>query len=530
MKKGVVAVIVLAAVAAAAGGTYEFYLKDHWQIVEEKLAEIKEKFGIEDDSPMVFVTSVSEITGYGSAGMINRYAGVVEPQNTLEIKLESNRVVKEIKVKVGDEVKQGQLLFVYDLSSIESQLQEEQLAMERLKNEAISLTEQISTLEKEKAKANQDSQLSYTIEIETDKMNLKKNEYDQKSQQAKIDRLQNATGNTEVRSDIDGIIQKIDTSQMTTDDSASITDTLDESGGYYDASGGSGAFITILSTGAYRVKGKVNELNINSIVTGEPVIIRSRVDEAETWAGTMGTIDRENADKDTDSNSYWGMSSSDSLTNSSTYPFYVELDSSDGLMLGQHVYIEPDNGQEEQKDGLWLSEFYIVDADTAEPYVWAANASSRLEKRKLVLGEYDEALGEYEILDGLTLKDYITFPEDSLEEGMRTTTDADEAYSFDDEAYTDESYDDLDWEDGSYSDDLGDVAEDDSDAYEDYDEYEEYEDYDPDEEIIGDEEVVEEYYIIDENGNEIPVTADELFADMPDDEDMPIIDDEMTEG
>ncbi len=37
--------------------------------------------------------------------------------------------------------------------------------------------EQIATLEKEKKKASQDNQLSYTIEIETNKMNLKKNEY-----------------------------------------------------------------------------------------------------------------------------------------------------------------------------------------------------------------------------------------------------------------------------------------------------------------------------------------------------------------
>lgn len=41
-----------------------------------------------------------------------------------------------------------------------------------------------------------------------------------------------------------------------------------------------------------------------------------------------------------------GMSSSsDEQTTSTSYPFYVELDSSDGLMLGQHVYIERDTGQ-----------------------------------------------------------------------------------------------------------------------------------------------------------------------------------------
>ena len=45
-------------------------------------------------------------------------------------------------------------------------------------------------------------------------MNLKKNEYSQKSKQSEIDKLQSATQNTEVRSEIDGVIQKIDTSKM----------------------------------------------------------------------------------------------------------------------------------------------------------------------------------------------------------------------------------------------------------------------------------------------------------------------------
>ena len=51
-----------------------------------------------------------------------------------------------------EEVKQGQLLFEYDLSSIQEDLAESQLELDRLKNEAASLTEQIATLEKKKRK------------------------------------------------------------------------------------------------------------------------------------------------------------------------------------------------------------------------------------------------------------------------------------------------------------------------------------------------------------------------------------------
>ena len=227
-------------------------------------------FGQQETSgDSVYVTKISDLTGQTS-GVSNRYAGVVEPQETVSVELESGRTVKEVQVKTGDQVKKGQLLFEYDLSSIQESLEEAQLDLDRLKNEASSLNERIATLEKEKKKASQDNQLSYTIEIETNKMNLKKNEYSQKSKQAEIDKLQSATGNTEVRSSIDGVIQKIDTSKLTTEDNSSVDDTdSGDSSSDDSSSGGSNAFITILSTGAYRIKGTVNELNVNSIVEGE---------------------------------------------------------------------------------------------------------------------------------------------------------------------------------------------------------------------------------------------------------------------
>lgn len=263
-------------------------------------------------------------------------------------------------------------------------------------------------------------------------MNLKKNEYSQKSKQAEITKLQNTMGNTEVRSSIDGVIQKIDTSKLTTGDDGSDDLAVGDSYSYSDdGSSGSGknAFITILSTGAYRIKGTVNEMNMDSIIEGQPVIVRSRVDEKQIWRGTMGAIDRESANSQSSSSYAWGMmdASGDSQTSSSTYPFYVELGSSDGLMLGQHVYIEMDEGQEDKKEGLWLSEYYIVDAQTNSPYVWAADKDNRLEKRSVILGQYDEELGEYEIADGLTKKDLIAYPSGLLREGMKTTTNSEAA-------------------------------------------------------------------------------------------------------
>lgn len=401
-KKGIVigGLIILAG-AVGAGGWY--YYKENYADSAAASGEV------------AYVTKISTLLGEDS-GVLNRFAGVVEPQETVKVNIENNRTVTEVKVKVGDEVKKGQLLFEYNLSSIQDSLKEAQLSLDRLKNEALSLNAQIATLEKEKKKANKNNQLSYTIEIETNKMNLKKNEYDQVSKQAEIDKLQAATTNTEVRSEIDGVIQKIDTSKLGSDDG----DTLDNSMGADSGSDSSdNSFITILSTGAYRIKGQVNEQNRNTVVPGSAVIVRSRVDENQIWHGTMGAVDEQNSTNS--NNSYtFGSSGGDDTTSSSNYPFYVTLDSSEGLMLGQHVYIEMDEGQEEQKKGIWLGDYYIVDADTDSPYVWAVDSKGRLEKRAVVLGQHDDNLSEYEIADGLTEDDSIAFPSESLVEGMST--------------------------------------------------------------------------------------------------------------
>ena len=366
----------------------------------------------------VYVTSVSSLTETASGGE-NRYAGVVEPQKTVNIRLDSSSTVKEVKVEEGQSVKAGDVLFEYDLSSNQDKLAEAQLELERLQSEAMSLQEQIKTYQEELNQAEEEqSQLSYNIQIQTAQMNLKKNEYNQKSKQAEIERLQKASTETQVTSDIDGIISHIDTSQM------------DGSGGEAaeDAAGDSSqsqAFITILSTGSYRIKGTVNEQNVQSIVEGSPVIIRSRVDEEQTWKGTMGSVDIKNPVQ-SDSSSVMADStgSTSAQTASSSYPFYVDMESSDGLMLGQHVYIEMDYGQDDTQNGLWLDEAYLVDVDSS-PYVWAADDRDRLEKRSVTLGDYREELGKYQILDGITKDDCIAFPTEELREGMRTAVSDD---------------------------------------------------------------------------------------------------------
>ena len=358
--------------------------------------------GAASSEEFVYVSNVSTIVDRGSVGIQQRFSGVVEPQQTYEVTLQQDKTVKEVLVEKGQDVTIGTPLFTYDTEQAQSDLAQAELDLDRLKNDIVNLNEQISTLEKEKRSASEDEKLNYTTQIQTAQNDIKKTEYSIKSKNMEIEQLKNSIENATVVSEVSGVIKSINQSGSQTS--------------YYD-DGSSNAFITILETGEYRVKGTVNEQNIYSVVEGQPVIIRSRVDDS-VWYGTMGAVDTENGQTGNE-DSYYYYGTSDSENQSSKYPFYVTLDYDDGLMLGQHVYIEMDMGQDDEKTGLWLPDYFICDIDT-DPYVWADNGHGKLEKRSVVLGEYNMDLMEYEILDGLTLEDAITFPEDVLEEGMAT--------------------------------------------------------------------------------------------------------------
>ncbi len=350
---------------------------------------------------VVYVNTVEMLTGLGSGnGSVNRFAGVVESQQTWEVQQDTEKTVKEILVEVGQNVEVGTPLFTYDTAKMEQDLSQAQLDLEKMDNDITNTKSQIEQLQKEKKQADKDNQLSYTMEIQTLETEMKRSEYEKKSKSVEINKLQDSIQNATVTSEISGVVKSINNGNSTN---------------MY--SGESQAFMTVLALGDYRIKGRINEQNMGSIMQGQRMIIRSRVDEEQTWTGTVTNVDMENPTSGNDGGVVYS-GTSDSMTQTSNYPFYVELDSSDGLMLGQHVYMEVDNGQQEKKEGLWLPEYFINDVDS-DPYVWM-DKDGELVKQSVALGEHDENLMEYQIKEGLTEKDAITYPEDGLEEGMKT--------------------------------------------------------------------------------------------------------------
>ena len=148
--------------------------------------------------------------------------------------------------------------------------------------------------------------------------------------------------------------------------------------------------------------------------------IASRTNPDEFWMGTVTLVDYENPNQS--SGNRYMSSSSDDMSNSTKYPFYVELDSSDGMLLGQHVYLSVMQESQEPLEGLTLGSAFICFDQEDNAFVWADNGQGKLEKRPVELGRYDETADVYEILSGLSEQDYVAFPDETVcVEGAPTT-------------------------------------------------------------------------------------------------------------
>lgn len=421
-----------------------------------------------------YVESVKDIMSYGSgSGMNNRYTGEVEPQDSWDITLQSDLSVDECYVKAGDQVKEGDKLFSYNTEEMTLAKEKAQLEVETLKNENSELQQNIKTYQNDLKSASTRERIELQTEILTAQTTIKKNEYSIDSANDEIDDLNKNIKDATVTSKMDGVVQSINEEVGM----GSGSDDSDDEDSYdYSDTGDDSTYMTIVAVGDYRVKGSVSETNVWSLTEGDPVIIRSRVDDTAKWTGVISSIntdETEDSDESSDDMDYY-MDDSSSGESASTYNFYVELDSDDGLMMGQHVFIEQDFGQDEEREGIWLPSAYIY-MDEDKYYVWRANRRDRLELHEVTVGEYDEDLDEYQILDGLDEDDYIASDTGSLQENMKTTTDISEADTTDeyyeeetsdddlyydegdgDEYYDDESSDDEMYEDSYEDDGLGD--------------------------------------------------------------------------
>ena len=384
------------------------------------------------------VQSVAMLMGADLTGT-NQYNGVTEARATVKVEKDANKTVKACFVQPGDQVKEGDALFSYDTEALELTVTSAELEVEQLRNTITNYDTQIAALQKDKQKASSSDQLSYTLQIQEAELNKSETEYNLKQKQAELDKLKESANITQVTAPVSGVVQ-------------SVAREGDSSGGTGEENG---AYITLMETGTYRIRGSASEESIRGISEGMEMTAYSRQDPSRYWHGFVESINTGSAQSggnDSNSGYYDGGSSGES---SSKYSFYVSLDSSDGLLIGQHVYLRP-GAPKTQESGIRLSSGYLVmEGDNAS--VWAVSGRDRLEKRAVSLGSYDEQSDEYVIAAGLSLQDYIAYPDESLKAGMKVVRYDETSFNGGEEAASDGDY-------GYYVDDTGAIVANDDDS------------------------------------------------------------------
>lgn len=348
----------------------------------------------------VYVQSVEVLAGMSGIAPGERFAGLVVSENVTEIEKDSEKNIEEVYVKSGDDVKKGQKLFAYDTEQLQLTLDKQRLELEQLNASIENYKSQIATLERERETVSGTDKLQYTVQIQTTQVDLKEAELNVKTKENEVQKSEDLLKNAVVTSPIDGRVQNVS-----------------EDG--TDSYGNPLPFITIQQIGSYRIKGTIGELQRGSITEGTRIKAISRTDATQTWTGTVALVDYENPTQGS-GNNYGGVGSVDEMTSSSKYPFYVDLESTDGLILGQHLYLEIFT-EEGQTSGPSISSGFICYDDDGTTFVWAEK-NGKLEKREVTLGEYNPMTDTQEVVEGLSLEDYIAFPDAALcREGAPTT-------------------------------------------------------------------------------------------------------------
>lgn len=360
----------------------------------------------DEPDALVYVENVGVIVDGGAIAAHDRFPGLVVSENLTEIWRDSAQAVAELYVEQGQDVNQGALLFAYDSEAMSLEMSKLELERDRLNNTVTTLKTQITQLKNEQKKADKDKQLSYTIEIQDREFQLKEAEYNVNAKKKEIEQLRTALNNAKVYAPVAGRVVSVNDSGI-------------------DSTGNPAPYITIQQSGSYRIRGTINELNMGMIAEGTPILVTSRTGSDQTWTGVVASMDLESSSQNSVENDY--LNSYSDMTSSSSYHFYVDLDSADGLILGQHVYLELYTEPVTTAEGLWLPEYYLCQSPDGMSYVWADDGNDSLVERYVTLGAYDPNACAWEVLDGLTKEDYIAFPSEYCQAGAHTTRDPGEA-------------------------------------------------------------------------------------------------------
>ena len=151
-----------------------------------------------DSTSGVYVQSVASLMSMGGIAPGDRFAGVVVSENVTEIPKDADKGVKELLVKEGDDVTEGQALFSYDTDELQLNLDRQKLELDQMYATIQSYRNQIAQLERDRNSVGEASKLQYTIEIQSTQLSLKEAELNVKSKEQQVAQAQELLTNATV--------------------------------------------------------------------------------------------------------------------------------------------------------------------------------------------------------------------------------------------------------------------------------------------------------------------------------------------
>ena len=367
-----------------------------------------------EERPVVSASGTVDTTMAAIVSSQNTYEGIVrlpaiiQRQQTKKVTSNSSRKVAEVLVKEGDKVSNGTVLMRYDDENDEMTIQSKEYEIEKQKLRIESAKMSVTKAEQELPKLKGLDLEERQIEIRKTLNQIALAEYTIETNEKQIEQLKEMIKEKEVKSSYVGTVTKITKGSENSTDS----DT--------DSSDGK-VTITIAESQNLILMGQAKDSDMGSFRQGDSVIVYSRVDPTVHWTGYISRVrkpgEKDSSGSGSDSETqdeYSGYDSGSSGKNT----WYGALDSEEGLLVGQHVFVEPDYGQTSRTEGLWLSEEYIL-TENDQTYVWVEGENGRITKRAVSAAEPDN-YGIVQILDGLDRLEYIAVNSSYIREGMRT--------------------------------------------------------------------------------------------------------------
>ncbi|WP_148876392.1 efflux RND transporter periplasmic adaptor subunit [Streptococcus sp. Marseille-P7375] len=347
-------------------------------------------------------------------------SGEVVANNSSKVKIDPSKgEVKEVFVKNGDTVTQGQPLFSY----VTSQELTAQSAQYDAQAKANSITaaqtsasikwetynRKLANLNTLKNKYNSSKDESLLDQIKSAEDELAQALSDAKTADNEVTNAQIEAEKAQVTAQTESDRMKYDT--VTADTAGTITSMNEDLPTQSKAKKEEETFIEIMDKSKTLIKGSVSEFDREKLSVGQRVDVVDRKDPKKRWSGTVtqvGTLTTANT-----GNSNGGNKQQEN-PNQGKYPYTVELDQGGEMpLVGSHSYVNVvENAPEAGK--IVVNKAYTF-SKNGKTYVWKVEGK-KVKMKEVKTKKVSDRL--VEITEGLTMKDTISTPREGMKDGM----------------------------------------------------------------------------------------------------------------